>query len=161
LAKTGKLVEAGNESAMIASSFSADDATNFQNFGVPGEYMVRIAGHIARADIASAKGDWADAVNELKAAVTAQDHLSYTEPPWWDFPTRGFLGAALIQAGRASEAVDVYREDLKEWPKNGWSLYGLSVALRKAGRSREALAAEAAYKKAWVRADVTLRESRF
>ena len=83
------------------------------------------------------------------------------EPPWWDFPVRQYLGAALLKANRAKAAERVYREDLKEWTRNGWSLFGLSEALKGQKRGREARAVEASFKKAWARADVTLTESRF
>ncbi|MDZ4739135.1 MAG: hypothetical protein SGJ03_04445 [Alphaproteobacteria bacterium] len=160
-AMKGDVNAATRESALIAPSFSEADGKVFQGFGVPGDDMVRIAGHVVRAEIARAKGDLPDAINELKAAVIAQDNLAYTEPPWWDFPTRQYLGAVLLQAGRAGEAADVYRQDLKEWPKNGWSLFGLHAALVKQGRTSEAAAAQSAYEKAWARADVELKESRF
>lgn len=159
-AAKGDIAKATSESALVATSFSADDAKQFMNFGVPGEDLVRIAGHVARSDIARAKGDKDDAVNELKAAVNAQDNLPYTEPPWWDFPTRQFLGDALMQAGRYREAAETYREDLKEWPKNGWSLIGLARALEMSGHGREAKSVRAQFRKAWSRADIKLSSSR-
>ncbi|MEQ1752682.1 MAG: tetratricopeptide repeat protein [Micropepsaceae bacterium] len=159
-AAKGDTAKAVAESALIAASFSEDDAKNFQNFGVPGEDLVRIAGHVARSEIARAKGVKDDAVNELRAAVKAQDNLPYTEPPWWDFPTRQFLGDALMQAGRYKEAVETYRQDLKQWPKNGWSLYGLARALEHSGHAREAKTVWVQFKKSWTRADVTLSSSR-
>lgn len=160
-AARGEIDKAEAESARIASAFSSDDAKHFLNFGVPGEGLVRIAAHIARAEIARAKGDGAKAISELRAAVLEQDRLPYTEPPWWDFPTRQFLGAALLQAGRGAEAAEVYRKDLKEWPNNGWSLFGLSQALAADGRKREADEALQLFKQSWSRADVRLKESRF
>jgi tetratricopeptide (TPR) repeat protein len=160
-AAKGDVSKAVAESDQIARSFSEDDGKHFLDFGVPGADLVRVAGHLARADIARAKKDITDEVNELKAAVKAQDSLPYTEPPYWDFPTRGFLGAALLRAGKTDEAIGVYRDDLKEWPNNGWSLFGLGQALEQAGRHREAKAVQARFRASWKRADVTLRESRF
>ena len=44
-----------------------------------------------------------------------------------------------MQNGRFAEAEQVYREDLKRLPDNGWSLFGLAESLRaqkkNAGRS--------------------------
>ena len=160
-AAKGDVSKAVAESDQIARSFSEDDGKHFLDFGVPGSDLVRVAGHLARADIARAKKDIADEVNELKAAVKAQDNLPYTEPPYWDFPTRGFLGAALLRAGKTDEAIGVYRDDLKEWPNNGWSLFGLARALEQAGRHREAKAVQGRFRASWKRADVTLSESRF
>ena len=67
----------------------------------------------------------------------------------------------LLAAGRASDAEAVYREDLKQNPENGWSLYGLAQCLRARKAEQEAGAAEQRFQKAWARADVTLRASRF
>jgi hypothetical protein len=36
------------------------------------------------------------------------------------------LGAVRLQAGQATEAEEVYREDLRRNPANGWSLYSLA-----------------------------------
>jgi Flp pilus assembly protein TadD len=71
------------------------------------------------------------------------------------------LGAILLEAGRPAEAEAVYWEDLKRNRNNGWALLGLLQALH--DQKKDALAGliEARFKKAWVRADVDLRASRF
>ena len=71
------------------------------------------------------------------------------------------LGAALLKAGRTAEAEAVYREDLKRFPENGWSLFGLAAALRAQGKSAEAAAVDQRFSKAWSAADVKLTASRF
>ena len=74
---------------------------------------------------------------------------------------RQALGAVLLQAGRpAGEAEVVYREDLRRNPDNGWSLFGLAQSLRAQGKTAEA-AARGEFRRAWIRADVTLTASRF
>jgi hypothetical protein len=55
----------------------------------------------------------------------------------------------------------VYREDLRRFPENGWSLFGLAQALRAQGKKNDAAAAEARFRRAWADADVTLTASRF
>jgi len=42
----------------------------------------------------------------------------------------GVLGAALLAAGQPAEAAQVYRQDLRHYPANGWSLGGLAIALQ-------------------------------
>jgi predicted Zn-dependent protease len=74
---------------------------------------------------------------------------------------RQSLGAALLQGGRAAEAEDVYREDLLRNPNNGWSLFGLAQALRAQDKDAEASIVELRWERAWSRADVPLRASRF
>lgn len=160
-AAKGDVKNAKAEQAKILPSFTAADAKEFDEFGVPGAGMVKIADHIAKADIALAQNQLQPAIRELRAAVAEQDVLKYTEPPFWDFPTRQFLGAALLKANQAREAERVYRADLVEWPRIGWSLYGLSDALKRQGKRRQAKEAEMAYLEAWSRADVKLTQSRF
>jgi cytochrome c-type biogenesis protein CcmH/NrfG len=58
-----------------------------------------------------------------------EDALKYDEPPAWMIPLRHSIGANLMTAGRFAEAEQVYRDDLKRLPENGWSLLGLSEAL--------------------------------
>jgi cytochrome c-type biogenesis protein CcmH/NrfG len=62
--------------------------------------------------------------------------------------------------GRFEEAEQVYREDLKRLPENGWSLFGLSEALaaqRESGAELEA--ARARFEKVWAKADVKITSS--
>jgi hypothetical protein len=122
--------------------------------------LVAIAEAHLEGELAAAKGDVPAAVAALERAVSLQDALIYMEPPPFYFPTRQALGAVLLEAGRAAEAEAVYRADLDEWPKNGWSLYGLTRALE-AQKKSEAAWANEGFQHAWQRADVELAASRF
>ena len=90
-----------------------------------------------------------------------EDGLQYMEPPFWYYPIRHSLGAVLLKTGRAAEAETVYREDLKRFPENGWSLYGLAQSLCAQKKADEAAAVDQRLKKSWAHADVTLMASRF
>ena len=149
------------EQAKILAAFPVAEDQRFTGFGVPGLPLLQIASRVARADIYRAQNRIPNEIGELHAAVKLQDALPYMEPPYWDFPVREHLGVALLAAGRVREAESVYRKDLAEWPRNGWSLMGLSQALARQGKKREAAAALAQFKAAWARADVTLTQSRF
>jgi tetratricopeptide (TPR) repeat protein len=116
--------------------------------------------HLA-GELAAAKGDPNAAVAALERAVSLQDALVYMEPPPFYFPTRQALGAVLLDAGRAKQAEAVYRADLDEWPKNGWSLFGLSRALFAQRKGDQAAWADEGFQRAWQRADVKLTASRF
>jgi hypothetical protein len=61
----------------------------------------------------------------------------------------------------ARQAELVYREDLKEFRNNGWSLFGLAQSLRAQGKSSAARKAEQDFERAWKNADVTLKASVF
>ena len=97
----------------------------------------------------------------LTEAVAIEDALVYDEPHLWLAPTRHALGAALLAVGRYDDAQRVYREDLRHYPANGWSLAGLAAALRRSGRADEALVVEQQAHAAWRHADVPLPGSRF
>jgi tetratricopeptide (TPR) repeat protein len=128
--------------------------------GTAGERL-EIARHHLAGEIAALSGDPEMAVAELEEAVRIQDAMKYSEPPPFYFPVRQALGAVLLAHGRASEAEAVYREDLRRYPKQGWSLYGLSQSLAAQGRTGEAQWAETGFRNAWARADVQLSASRF
>jgi len=96
-----------------------------------------------------------EAVTKLREAVAREDKLVYDEPPDWIQPVRHTLGAVLMRAGRAPAAEAVYREDLKIYPENGWSLMGLRDALAAQGKSAEATAVDEQFRKQWAKADIT------
>ena len=160
-AAKGDINPAKAEHALIAKSFGADAAKRFATFGTPGQDLVSIAANVAAADIALAQGQVKVAVAKLESAANTQETLPYMEPPWWDFPVRQYLGAALLKGNRPKAAERVYRDDLRDWKDNGWSLFGLAEALKRQGKTQEANAAENAFAKAWTRADVKLTQSRF
>jgi len=112
-------------------------------------------------ELAARAGRVEDAVRLLGRAAGMQDSLQYDEPPQWNMTARQSLGAVLLAAGRAVEAEEVYREDLKRLPETGWSLRGLADALRAQEKRAEADAVEARFKKAWSAADVSLTSSRY
>ena len=123
--------------------------------------MVRLAGNAMAGEIAATEKKWEDAIKHLEKAVNLQDNLAYTEPSPWHYPMRHSLGAVLLDAGRPEQAEDVCRDDLRMWPANGWSLYGLMRSLRAQGRMDEARLLEKQYLKAFARADVALTATRF
>ena len=107
-------------------------------------------------EIDSANGHHDDAIKHLKEAVAIQDALNYEEPPPWYYPVRETLGMELLAEGKTADAEQVFRDDLKQNPENGWSLNGLAICLRARNASEEAASVDARLKKAWAHADVTL-----
>lgn len=110
-------------------------------------------------EIALHKGKFDQAIQHLRDAVEAEDMLGYREPPLWMQPTRHALGAVLLKAERFAEAEQVYREDLRRWPDNGWSLFGLSRALEEQQRQREAQQVRAKFEQVWADADAPITTS--
>ena len=120
----------------------------------PGSALLDIAQASVEGELAAVRNDWPAAVAALRRAVSAEDALTYDEPPPWHVPTRQQLGGVLLRAGRGAEAESVFRQDLERHPENGWSLAGLAVALRAQGKSAEADRADARFRRAWSSADV-------
>jgi tetratricopeptide (TPR) repeat protein len=161
-AKTGRVAEARNELARL-DTIALDPVLQkirIKNINAASA-LVRIAQLTLGADIAAAEGRIADAVMLLTEAVAIEDALVYDEPHLWLAPARHALGAALLAAGRYDDAQRIYREDLRHYPANGWSLAGLAEALRRSGKSAEAANVLLQARAAWQRADVPLPGSRF
>jgi len=123
--------------------------------------LLKIADKVVAGETAARRGDAGEAIRLFEEAVRLEDALRYMEPPDWYYPVRHSLGAALLAAGRATEAVAVYQEDLKRHPENGWALMGLVQSLKAGQAATEAAAVETRFRQAWTRADVTLAASRF
>jgi tetratricopeptide (TPR) repeat protein len=120
-----------------------------------------IAALALEADVLARSGKARTAVPLLQKAVDLEDGLAYTEPPTWYYPMRQSLGKAQLMAGDAASAEQTYREDLRRFPRNGWSLLGLQLSLERQGRLAEAKAAAQELADAWKEADVRLSGSRF
>jgi Flp pilus assembly protein TadD len=119
-----------------------------------------VADHMLDGEICWAQGDTEGAVTHLHTAIELEDKLAYMEPPEWAIPVRHALGAILLKSGRVDEAEADYREDLKHWPDNGWSLHGLADCLeKKSGGASEAAQLRERFKKEWAQADVAIETS--
>jgi tetratricopeptide (TPR) repeat protein len=124
------------------------------------ESVIALANHMIEGELLIAEGKVDPGLDELRAALTLEDALKYDEPPSWMIPLRHTIGANLMHAGRFAEAEQVYRDDLKRLPENGWSLLGLSQALaaqQKDGVELEATRAR--FNKVWAKADVKITSS--
>lgn len=119
----------------------------------PAAGILEVSEHFIAGEIALQQEQWDEAASHLEKAVAAEDRLSYGEPPQWLQPVRHTLGAVYLKAGRYADAERVYREDLQKWPRNGWSLFGLSRALESQGKTREAAQARQDYERVWAKAD--------
>lgn len=124
-----------------------------------GQDLVKIARHLMNGEILVAEGRIDDAVRELKTAIKYEDALRYDEPPSWIQPVRHTLGALLSKVGRHKEAADVYRADLKRFPRNGWSTFGLANSLRALGQKAQANRLMLRFDQIWADADVEITSS--
>jgi tetratricopeptide (TPR) repeat protein len=162
-ASTGRLDEATTElealKNILANKALDETPASFSNNTA--RTILSIAPEVLSGEILARQDKFSEAIAHLETATRLEDALVYIEPPDWYLPTRQALGAVLLQAGRAPEAEAVYWEDLRRYPHNGWSLFGLAQSLRKQGKNEEAALAEQRFQKAWSQADVKLTASRF
>ena len=117
---------------------------------VPAQEVLRIAQTLILARIAQANSDYRTAVVRFARAAALQDALPYTEPPYWYYPIRQSLAAALLQAGRYAEAEQQFQRALTRAPANGWSYYGLAELYKARGNTDAARKAEANLSKTWI-----------
>jgi tetratricopeptide (TPR) repeat protein len=158
--QTGDLERAQVEQARLAAIAASPEAAQQGLMSLStAATLLGIASDVLDAELAGARGQSERQLERLEAAVAIQDGLAYMEPPAWFYPVRQSLGAALLEAGRASEAEAVYREDLRQYPENGWSLFGLARSLEAQGRSAEAAEARQRFELAWRHADIRLTSS--
>jgi len=121
--------------------------------------LLSIVAGILDGEVKRTAGDLDGAVGAFRRAAETQAALVYDEPEPLPFSAFHWLGAALVEAKRFKEAEQAYREELKDHPKNGWSLLGLQQALAGQGITSPEVDAELAA--SWARSDTWIRSSRF
>lgn len=124
------------------------------NLGKQGNNLLKIANEVLSATITNFQGNENATLAHLKLAEKIQYDMGYHEPPDWYFPVKEILGDAYLKWNHFGEAVAMYNEDLKQYPKNGWALYGLAQALRKQGKNDEADKVDQQFKDVWRYADI-------
>jgi tetratricopeptide (TPR) repeat protein len=125
----------------------------------PGHALLAVAAKALEGEMEAKRKRYDAAIAALEAGVKLEDALRYDEPPDWLQPVRHTLGAVLLVGDRFADAERVYREDLARWPKNGWSLFGISRALHLQNKHAEAHAADTEFKRAWEGSDIELTAS--
>lgn len=125
----------------------------------PARTLLGTIAAVLEGEIARSTGDPNTALTAFERAVSLNDSIVIDDPEPLPLAARHWLGAALLDAKRFSDAERVYREDLSRHPHNGWALVGLENALKAQGRpSREV---EQERRASWVRSDTPIQASRF
>lgn len=143
---------------MLAASKDTVQIRFLDNADYPASVLLNIAHRLLAGEVALAQGDPDAGIALFGEAVELQDGLPYMEPPFWYYPTRQSLGQALLDSGRAAEAETVFRKDLEDYPRNGWSMAGLIAALDAQGKPTTD--ARADFEIIWAKADIALDRSR-
>ena len=123
--------------------------------------VLRVADALLRGELLRTQGKHAQAIAALRAAAAAEDALAYNEPADWPLPVRPYLGAALLEAGDAKGAAEMFNQDLKTYPLNGWSLFGLAQAQQALGQADAARETSQRQAGAWQWADAKLTAARY
>ena len=116
--------------------------------------VLDIAEAVLNGEVEYHRGNFDEAFKWLNTAVERDANLIYDEPWGWMVPARHVLGALLLEHKEAAKAEEVYREDLKQYKNNMWSLLGLYQALKEQKKNeKEAEEVLRLFKEASVRCD--------
>jgi len=153
--------QAAREHAELSELAHSEAAKKLDTPQFPATSMLAVADQLLAGKVAGARGDHAASIERLERAVAIADAIPYMEPSYWPFPTRATLGAAWLQARQATKAEQVFRDDLKRLPRNGWGLFGLEQSLRAQGKNQSADLVCRQLDEAWKRADAKLELAAF
>ena len=158
-AANGNSLEANRFQSMILNDIESEEVNAMVMAGHPTKSLMKIASLLASGSIDMYSSRYSEAIASFKEAVTIQDTLPYTEPPFWYYPTRQTLGHALLMNNSFEEAALVFEKDLKDYPRNGWSYFGLHLAQKKLNNQEESIKALDKFKEIWGRADISINSS--
>lgn len=140
---------AAKEIAEIERIRTTGDFKAMTDYLMPAPDILKLAAIVARGKLAYSLGNYAEAVAQFTAAAKVEDGIWYQEPPYWYYPVRQSLGAALYRMGDHQGARQAYQAALTQYPNNGWALFGLAKAYEAMGDKPNAAASAAAFERAW------------
>ena len=158
-AANGNSLEANRFQSMILNDIESEEVNAMVMAGHPTKSLMKIASLLASGSIDMYSSKYSEAITSFEEAVIIQDTLPYTEPPFWYYPTRQTLGHALLMNNSFDEAALVFEKDLKDYPRNGWSYFGLHLAQNKLNNQEESIEALNKFKEIWGRADISISSS--
>ena len=148
-ARAGDSDAARAEAEAIGAILADTDFTPLVEGNVPAPGILDIARLVVIGRAAMMEEDFGTAIEAFDEAAAIQSTLNYMEPPYWYYPVKQSLGAALLKAGENERAEQLFIETLAENPNNGWVLYGLSEAYSDRGDKNGAKYAKGLMKDVW------------
>jgi tetratricopeptide (TPR) repeat protein len=88
-----------------------------------------------RGSVAAARGRADEAKALFATAAKEQKALGYREPPNYIRPVGEAEGAAMLAAGKWSDAKAAFERALVDRPHSGFALYGIAVASERGGEA--------------------------
>ncbi|MFL2755474.1 MAG: hypothetical protein ACJ0BF_05160 [Gammaproteobacteria bacterium] len=158
-AATGDIEKAKQHQKLITSFLDSSEVMEMVKAGHPTKQLIEIANNLAIGSISMYQKDYLSAINNFKKAVFLQDNLPYTEPPFWYYPTRQTLGHVLLESEKPYEAIKTFKEDLEDYPKNGWSYFGLHKAYEEIGDSLNSEKSLNMFENLWEESDIKVSSS--
>jgi tetratricopeptide (TPR) repeat protein len=125
------------------------DWTSLDAWAVPVRPILEVARNVVLARAAQTEGDQGAVIGLFEKAAAAQDEIPYMEPPYWYYPVRQSLGAALLKAGKPEEAEKQFQAALERERGNAWALYGLEEAAKAKGDAAAAKKVDDELKRVW------------
>jgi tetratricopeptide (TPR) repeat protein len=151
-AHTGQIKQADAE--LLALNTIIQKGPTKSNLEKRGLDLLRVASETLAATLADIRHDEKTTFAHLKKAAQIQAHMEYHEPPDWYFPAKEALADAYLKWHHPQQAKEIYEQVLKQYPKNGWALFGLAKSLQQLNKSQEASRVDGEFKKAWRYADI-------
>jgi len=140
---------ARNEADAIGKIRQETDWTLLDSWGIPAVPVLEVAQNVVLARIAQAENKADDEIQLWKKAAGMQDTIPYMEPPYWYYPVRQSLGAALLKSGHPEEAEKEFLAALDKARGSAWALFGLQQAAKAKGDAAAEGKAAAELAKAW------------
>ena len=159
--RSGHTDEASFELAKLDSLNKLDTLKSVYISFNPIASAAQIAHGILSGEVLMKENKIDAAISAFQTALQVEDSLVYNEPPDWKLPVRHYLGAALLDVNKFSEAEQVYLQDLKINRENGWALTGLQQSYLKQGKKSDVTSTAKRFGKAWKNSDIAITSSRF
>jgi tetratricopeptide (TPR) repeat protein len=140
---------ARSEADAIGKISKGTDWSTLDAWGIPAVPVLEVAQNVVLARAAEAENKGDAEVELWKKAADVQDTIPYMEPPYWYYPVRQSLGAALLKTGHPEEAERQFQAALDRARGSAWALFGLQQAAKAKGDTAEEGKAAAALAKAW------------
>jgi tetratricopeptide (TPR) repeat protein len=118
-------------------------------WGIPALPVLQVAENVVLARAAQAEGKNAASIDLWQKAAETEDTIPYMEPPYWYYPVRQSLGAALLKEGKMEEAKKEFSAALEHARGSAWALFGLQEVAKAKGDAAAQGEAEAELVKAW------------